>query len=253
MVRRLSVFVGMALREQRLTVKETAGSRWAFTISPTALVSMVARRDLSHLARFGSGIGLVHSLHSDCHAGIAPETVGLRREHYGVNEPSPRMSTGAALFEILKATAVDPILLALVACSLLLGLCSPREWSQACGVVLMVALIMLVRTGLEFCKASAMETVDAVCASWQVYVVRGGREMLIDVRDIVVGDLVQLQAGEVIPADGILMSTHPLTCDESLLPGALQPKKVWVGRCTGAAVWQALMSAWVGTDVNLRA
>ena len=52
-----------------------------------------------------------------------------------------------------------------------------------------------------------------------VKVVCNGREQLINVHGIVVGDIMQLEPGEVIPCDGVFLSGHNVRCDESSATG----------------------------------
>jgi Ca2+-transporting ATPase len=48
-----------------------------------------------------------------------------------------------------------------------------------------------------------------------IKVLRGGMECVIDVRDVVVGDVALLEPGEIVPCDGIFLTGHNVKCDES--------------------------------------
>ncbi|KAL4562457.1 hypothetical protein LXL04_034662 [Taraxacum kok-saghyz] len=50
-------------------------------------------------------------------------------------------------------------------------------------------------------------------------VVRGGRRIEISIFDIVVGDVIPLKIGDQVPADGVLISGHSLSIDESSITG----------------------------------
>ena len=52
-----------------------------------------------------------------------------------------------------------------------------------------------------------------------VKVVCDGREQLIHVHGVVVGDIVLLEPGDVIPCDGVFLSGHNVRCDESSATG----------------------------------
>jgi P-type Ca2+ transporter type 2C len=43
--------------------------------------------------------------------------------------------------------------------------------------------------------------------------------MLINIYDIVVGDIMHLEAGDVIPVDGVLLDGYSISCDESSATG----------------------------------
>ena len=48
-----------------------------------------------------------------------------------------------------------------------------------------------------------------------VKVVRQGIETVIDVKELLVGDIALLEPGEILPCDGIFISGHNVKCDES--------------------------------------
>ncbi|KAG8971302.1 hypothetical protein FRB90_010532, partial [Tulasnella sp. 427] len=48
-----------------------------------------------------------------------------------------------------------------------------------------------------------------------VKVIRNGQETVINVKDILVGDIALIEPGEILPVDGILISGHKVVCDES--------------------------------------
>lgn len=52
-----------------------------------------------------------------------------------------------------------------------------------------------------------------------VRLIREGKEVLIDIKEIVPGDLILLSSGEYLPADGIFENTKDLQIDESILTG----------------------------------
>jgi Ca2+-transporting ATPase len=57
--------------------------------------------------------------------------------------------------------------------------------------------------------------------------IRSGKSIEISVFDLLVGDVLHLEPGDVVPADGVLISSHAIRCDESSLTGeSRQIKKV---------------------------
>ena len=48
---------------------------------------------------------------------------------------------------------------------------------------------------------------------------RDGRQATVDVTTLVLGDIVQLRLGDIVPADVRLLETSGLECDESVLTG----------------------------------
>ena len=52
-----------------------------------------------------------------------------------------------------------------------------------------------------------------------VTVTRGDSTILVNVYDLVVGDIMHLEAGDVIPVDGVLLDGYNISCDESTATG----------------------------------
>ncbi|VUC32074.1 unnamed protein product [Clonostachys rosea] len=71
-----------------------------------------------------------------------------------------------------------------------------------------------------------------------VRVVRSGRTVTIATTDVVVGDILLLQPGDIVPVDGICVESFSLKCDESCTTGEsdLMPK------CSGQMAMEALKS-----------
>src|SRR5690606_21167517 len=69
-----------------------------------------------------------------------------------------------------------------------------------------------------------------------VDVTRSGREMQISVYDVLVGDVVHLKPGDLIPVDGIFISGHGVKCDESSATGESDQMK----KTNADDVWKAM-------------
>lgn len=48
-----------------------------------------------------------------------------------------------------------------------------------------------------------------------VKVIRNGVEQVVDIQQVVVGDVALVEPGEIIPCDGVFLSGHNVRCDES--------------------------------------
>jgi Ca2+-transporting ATPase len=65
-----------------------------------------------------------------------------------------------------------------------------------------------------------------------VKVIRHGIECVIDVKDLLVGDIALLEPGEILPCDGVFISGHNVRCDESGATGESDAiKKVCYDDC----------------------
>jgi len=82
-------------------------------------------------------------------------------------------------------------------------------------------------------------------------VLRDGAPETVDVVDLVPGDIVELQLGQVVPADLRLLTASSLECEESLLTGeALPAEKSTDPAPQGATLAEATSMAWMGTVVS---
>lgn len=61
---------------------------------------------------------------------------------------------------------------------------------------------------------------------------------MLSVFDITVGDILHLEPGDAIPADGIFVSGHGVKCDESSATGESDQMK----KTTGSEVWQHMIN-----------
>jgi P-type Ca2+ transporter type 2C len=95
----------------------------------------------------------------------------------------------------------------------------PVDWVE--GVAIIVAVLIVVGVGSlnDWQKEKQFEGLNQKREERSVKVVRDGREQLINVHDVVVGDVVLLEPGEIIPCDGVFLSGHNVRCDESSATG----------------------------------
>lgn len=93
------------------------------------------------------------------------------------------------------------------------------QWVE--GVAIMVAIVIVVTVGAanDWQKERQFVKLNKKKEDRTVKVVRSGKSREISVYDILVGDVVHLEPGDVIPVDGIFISGHNVKCDESSATG----------------------------------
>lgn len=151
--------------------------------------------------------------------GLPTSEVDRRRQQYGDNVilESPRRSPWARVRE----TAADPMLWFLVATSCVYFVLG--ETIE--GVTLLLAIIPL--TGMDALlhhrtRASTQGLESRLAA--RAIAIRDGREQEVPSRELVVGDLALVRAGEAFPADGVLVAVDDdLQVEESSLTGEAYP------------------------------
>lgn len=114
----------------------------------------------------------------------------------------------------------DPIikiLLAALAVNVLI-MFRTQNWFETAGIAAAVFLATFVSTLSEYGSESAFIRLQRESENQMCRVRRGGTLLAIPIGEVVVGDIVLLEAGEKIPADGILISGY-LHVDQSAING----------------------------------
>ncbi|MFO0844584.1 MAG: cation-translocating P-type ATPase [Gemmataceae bacterium] len=107
------------------------------------------------------------------------------------------------------------------------GWAVPPHHPSVEGLAVMVAVILA--TGVAFASEyksdREFEALNAQKDSVRVKVTRGGSFLTVPLEDVVVGDLVDLETGDEVPADGRLVKAVELMLDQSLMTGESDPVK----------------------------
>ncbi|MFM8927284.1 MAG: cation-transporting P-type ATPase [Rhodoluna sp.] len=136
-----------------------------------------------------------------------------RLAQYGSNSVSTRSVTWLS---VLLRQFCSPILLLLIAAASIAGLLS--EFSNA----IEIGIIILISVGLSFSTEFRAEKANAdlhARVAHSATVIRDGVNQVINVLDIVPGDVVILGVGSIVAADMTVLDAEELECDESLLTG----------------------------------
>ncbi|XP_039571304.1 plasma membrane calcium-transporting ATPase 3-like [Passer montanus] len=93
-------------------------------------------------------------------------------------------------------------------------------WIEGAAILLSVACVVLVTASNDWSKERQFRGLQSRLEREQrVAVLRGGRLAQLPVADLVVGDVVQVKYGDLLPADGVLIQGNDLKIDESALTG----------------------------------
>jgi P-type Ca2+ transporter type 2C len=95
----------------------------------------------------------------------------------------------------------------------------PVEWIE--GVAIIIAIIIIVTVGSvnDYEKERQFAKLNKKKQDRNVTVIRSGKSQVISLFDVLAGDVVHLESGDVIPADGIFIDGHNVKCDESSATG----------------------------------
>ena len=93
------------------------------------------------------------------------------------------------------------------------------DWVEGLAIEVAVVIVILV-TGLnDYRREKQFAALNAKKEDREVKAIRSGKSVMISVFDVMVGDVLHLESGDSIPADGILISGHGIRCDESSATG----------------------------------
>lgn len=152
-------------------------------------------------------------------AGLSDEQVVASRARHGENVLTPPKKT--SLWTLYLDKYNDPIiriLLVAAAISLVFAFIE-QDFVETIGIFLAIVFATTVGFYFERDAARKFNMLTAMDDDQQVKVRRGGRVVEIRRRDVVVGDIVLIETGDEVPADGRLAQATDLQIDESSLTG----------------------------------
>lgn len=161
---------------------------------------------------------ILRELDTDPHRGLAEDEVRRRIEKYGYNElkKEEKISPLALFFNQFKNVLIIILLIATVL-SALLG-----EMVDA-GIILAIVIFCAVLGFIQEYRAEqSLEALKKMLTPI-ITAIREGREREIPSKELVPGDIMLLEAGDIIPADGRSIEIHSLKCDEAPLTGESFP------------------------------
>ena len=186
------------------------------------------------------------ALDTDPQAGLAEPEARRRRARHGPNRLRQRKKKSALGILLHQFDSLIIWLLAVAAAlSFLL-----RDVPEGVAIVVVLAINGAIGFFTELRAARSMEALLNI-ADVRTRVRRDGTERAIDARDLVPGDVVVLEAGDVVTADLRLIETSNLQADESVLTGESLPVLKDTGAvAAGAAIGDRLGMAYKGTSIT---
>lgn len=202
---------------------------------PLSAVRRCAAEDIAQvLTEFGSG-----------EAGLTAAEATRRLALHG---PNAIRGHRARPWRVLGRQLRSPIVLMLFGTAVVAGLVGDATDAVVIGVILLISV------GLGFVNEFRAErAADAMHDRLRhtAIVHRDGLAQRVDVTELVVGDVVALSVGSVVPADLRLLRAESLECDESILTGeARAAAKSVAAVARGAGVGDLACGALMGTVVH---
>ena len=157
--------------------------------------------------------------------GLNDEEVIRSREQHGENMLTPPEKE--SIWKLYLEKFKDPVIKVLLFAAVLsLGISViENEYAETIGIIFAILLATGIGFYFEYDAGKKFDLLNAVGEETQVKVIRGGKVHSIPRREVVVDDIVIIENGEEIPADGVLLEATSLQINESSLTGELMVEK----------------------------
>ena len=155
---------------------------------------------------------------------------------------------GPSALGLLLSQFKSPLVLILLGASLISMMAT--EWIDAVVVLTIVLISTLMGFAQEYMAHTAMEKLRAHL-SLSVRVLRDGEARTTPLTEVVPGDVVQLAAGSLVPADGVVVSSKDCFVNQSVLTGESVPVEKTPGQSIpDASLTQRVHALFMGTSVS---
>ena len=160
--------------------------------------------------------------------GLTNKEVIEQRKKYGSNEISRQKQK--SIFKLFIESLGDPIIkILLIALGMkTIFLFHDFDWFETLGIVIAILIASLISTVSEYGSETSFKKLQETSSKLKCKVIREKKIKEVSIDDIVVGDLVLLQTGDKIPADGIIKEGSVLV-DESSMNGEAKETEKTVG------------------------
>jgi len=194
------------------------------------LIDMVKEKSLEILNQLGGVLQVAIILETDVKDGVGEVDVAHRRDVFGEN--SYKKSPSRRFLSYVLEEFKDPTIIILLFCAIMslgfaIKLHGLRDgWYDGGSIILSTVHLVAVSAISKFMKSIQFEKLFRVRNDIKVQVVRDRRRREISIFEVVVGDMVYLNKGDQIPADGLLLNDSSLKVDESSMSSEMDHVEV---------------------------
>ncbi|GKT86073.1 LOW QUALITY PROTEIN: calcium-translocating P-type ATPase [Colletotrichum tofieldiae] len=223
-----------------------------FAFSPGQLNKLLNPKSLSAFRALGGLRGISRGIQTDVRSGLSVDETGVKstllppREAYpilrnticrpdqGLRSQYSSPKKPKSIWKLMWIAFNETVLILLTVAgviSLALGLYETLgverpagapasvDWVEGVAICGAVIIVVLVGSHNDWQKEKAFVRLNTKKDDRQVKVIRSGKSVMINVNELLVGDVLHLEPGDMVPADGILIEGHEVKCDESSATG----------------------------------
>lgn len=147
--------------------------------------------------------------------GIESKEIDSRRNKYGFNEFTPKEE--GSFFDDLKEALSEPMIVILIAAAIISAVVG--ETHDAIGIICAIAIGVGIGMVTEGKSKKAAEALSKLTENIEVKVLRDGKVQQISKNELLPGDIVYIETGDMVPADGRLIESVNLKVREDMLTG----------------------------------
>lgn len=170
--------------------------------------------------------------------GLSSEEAQHRLAQHGPNEI--RRESGRSAFRLAAAQFSSPLVLILFVACLLSG--ALGEWAEAIAITAILLLNAVIGFVQEYRAETAIQALMAMTAP-RARVIRDGRQHVVPAKEVVLGDVLLLEAGDLVAADAQAIESSRFQVNEALLTGESLPVEKGVAADASGTVF-------MGTEVT---
>jgi Ca2+-transporting ATPase len=161
----------------------------------------------------------------DVNTGLTEKQVIQNQKKYGRNQFSPgeKISLGKKILESLKEPM---IFILLIAALITIGINIYKEFqglhaefTESIGILVAIIISVSIKIIMEGRSEKSFEALNNISEDLKVKIIRNGVLQYVHKKDVVVGDIIKIEPGDKVPADGRLIDLLQLKVDESMLTG----------------------------------
>ncbi len=155
--------------------------------------------------------------------GLSPQEAAGRLEKYGRNKLAEAKKT--PLWKRFLLQFADPMIIVLLVAAVISGITALYEGESFADVFIILFVVILNAVLGVIQESKAEKAIDALMemSAQTCRVVRNGETMRIPAEELVPGDVVLLEAGDAVPADGRIIDCASMKIEESALTGESVP------------------------------
>lgn len=162
-----------------------------------------------------TGLEVLDNLDVDWEKGLTDEEVVIRREKYGLNEFTPKEED--SFWDNLKDALSEPMIIILIIAAVVSALIG--ETHDAIGIIGAISIGIAIGMITEGRSKKAADALSKMTENIEVKAMRNGKVHQVSKSDLVPGDIVYIETGDMVPADGRLIECVNIKVREDMLTG----------------------------------